>query len=190
MPQVGQVPQVSEVSKGVDRIETDRLLMRRFTNDDREPFAAINADPDVTRYLSGPMTRAESDAYVERIRDHWDHWGYGLYAVELAAEPGLVGFVGLSHHRAMPDEVEIGWRLERRVWGSGVATEGALAVRDTAFTVLGLPRLVSLTTEENLASRRVMDKLGFRYDRHLPFERWMLRVATLDAPPAARPAAP
>jgi RimJ/RimL family protein N-acetyltransferase len=170
------------VSEGVDRIETDRLLMRRFTDDDREPFAVINADPEVTRYLSGPMSRAESDAYVERIRDHWDRWGYGLYAVELLADPGLVGFVGLSHHRAMPDEVEIGWRLARRVWGSGVATEGALAARDVAFGALGLLRLVSITTDENLASRRVMEKLGFRYDRHTPYERWTLRIAVLDRP--------
>ena len=167
---------------GTGGLETRRLLLRPFTDDDREPFAAINADPEVTRHLSGPMTRAESDAFVERIRDHWDRWGYGLCAVELLAEPGLIGFIGLSHHRAMPDEVEIGWRLARGVWGSGLATEGALAMRDLAFTTLALPRLVSITTDENLASRRVMDKLGFRYDRHLPFERWTLRIAVLDAP--------
>ncbi len=164
------------------RLQTSRLLLRRFDDADREPFAAVNADPEVTRYLSGPMTRAESDALVERIGDHWQRWGYGLFAVELLTERSLVGFVGLSHHRALPDEVEIGWRLARRVWGIGLATEGALAVRDLAFDVVGLDRLVSITTDENLASRRVMDKLGFGYDRHISFERWNLRVAVLDAP--------
>jgi len=164
------------------RLTTRRLQLRRFTDGDREPFAAMNADPEVTRHLSGPMSRAESDALVERVQDHWEQWGYGLFAVELAGEPGLVGFVGLSHHRALPEEVEIGWRLARRVWGAGLATEGAVAVRDFAFVAVGLDRLVSITTDANLASIRVMDKLGFSYDRHLPFERWNLRVAVMDAP--------
>ena len=165
------------------RLVTQRLLLRRFTDADREPFAVMNADPEVTRHLSGPMTRVESDGYLERIQDHWEHWGYGLFAVELLSEPELVGFVGLSHHRALPNEVEIGWRLARRVWGAGLATEGAAAVRDLAFGDLQLDRLVSLTTDENLASIRVMDKLGFGYDRHIPFERWNLRVAVLQSGP-------
>jgi RimJ/RimL family protein N-acetyltransferase len=164
------------------RMQSQRLVLRRFQDTDREPFALMNADPEVTRHLSGPMTRAESDAFVERIQDHWEVWGYGLFAVELLDSPGLVGFVGLAHHRALPDEVEIGWRLARGTWGQGLATEGALAVRDLAFDTLGLSRLVSITTDENGASRRVMTKLGFAYDRHIPFERWNLRVAVLDAP--------
>jgi RimJ/RimL family protein N-acetyltransferase len=164
------------------RLRTQRLLLRRFVDADRVPFAAMNADPEVTRHLSGPMSRAESDAYVERIQDHWERWGYGLFAVELLVEPALVGFVGLSHHRALLDEVEIGWRLAHRVWGSGLATEGAVAVRDLAFDGIGVDRLVSITTDENLASIRVMDKLGFSYDRHTPFERWNLRVSVLGAP--------
>jgi RimJ/RimL family protein N-acetyltransferase len=166
----------------MEQLTTERLLLRRFVDADREPFARLNADPEVTRYLSGPMTRAESDGLIERVRDHWDRWGYGLYAVEVRAEPGLVGFVGASHHRALPDDVELGWRLARGVWGRGYATEGALAVRDAAFAELALPRLISITTDENVASRRVMEKLGFRYDRHVPFEQWTLRVAVLDRP--------
>jgi RimJ/RimL family protein N-acetyltransferase len=161
------------------RLETDRLVLREWTADDAEPFAALNADPEVTRHLAGPMTRAESDAAVERIRGHWDTYGYGLHAVELKADGRFVGFIGLAHHRALPDDVEIGWRLARDVWGRGLATEGALASRDAAFGVLGLARLVSLTTDENLASRRVMDKIGLRYDRHIAFERWNLRVHLL-----------
>jgi RimJ/RimL family protein N-acetyltransferase len=177
---------------GIERLETQRLVLRRFAEADREPFATLNADPEVTRHLSGPMTRAESDAGVERLDAHWARHGYGLYAVEAAVHRGsgpmFVGFVGIQHHRALPEDVEIGWRLARSAWGLGFATEAAVAVRDLAFEVIGLPRLVSITTDENLASRRVMDKLGFRYDRHLRFEQWNLRVALLEAPSEGRTA--
>src|SRR5205085_10153774 len=116
-----------------------------------EPCAALNADPEVTRHLAGPMTREESDALVDRVEEHWARWGYGLYAVVPDSAGEMVGFVGLSHHRAMPDDVEIGWRLARSSWNQGIATEAACAVRDAAFGRLGLPRLVSLTTDENTA---------------------------------------
>jgi RimJ/RimL family protein N-acetyltransferase len=166
----------------VQELETDRLLLRRFTDEDRAPFAAINADPEVTRYLSGPMSREESDEVIDRCHVHWDRWGYGIYAIDrLDPAPEFIGYVGLSHHRALPDDVEIGWRLARPVWGLGLATEAAAAVRDAAFQVLGLQELVSITTDENVASRRVMEKLGFRFDRYQPFQHWLLRIAVLDA---------
>lgn len=170
-------------------LTTARLVLRRWRDDDRRPFAAINADPEVTRYLSGPMSRAESDALVDRIIVHWERYGYGWLAVEERVSGSLLGFVGLAHHRALPDEVEIGWRLARQAWGRGLATEAATAVRDDAFDTLALPRLVSLTTDENLASRRVMDKLGFRFDRHVLFEQWRLRVHVADAPTTRPPGA-
>lgn len=172
------------MGSGIERIETDRLRLRHFSHADRDPFAALNADPEVTANLSGPMSRAESDAFVDRIEAHWETWGYGLYAVDTLDAQGagslFIGFVGLSHHRALPDDVEIGWRLARHAWGRGLATEGAIAVRELAFAWLGLDHLVSITTDENVASRRVMDKLGFRYDRHLTFEAWNLRIMVLD----------
>jgi len=170
-----------------DRLVTDRLVLRRFRPDDRGPFARINADEEVTRYLSGPMSRAESDAFVDRIDQHWAAWGYGLYAVEHRTDGDLLGFVGLSHHRAQPHAVEVGWRLAVAAWGRGLATEGARAVVRVAFGDIGLDSLVSITTDENMASRRVMDKLGFRYVRHIPFERWNLRVAALERESAPLP---
>ena len=180
------------MSPRIDQLETVRLLLRRFTEADRAPFAAMNTDPHVTEHLAGPMTRADSDAFVDRILAHWDTWGYGPHAVQQQADPDgdMIGYIGLWHHRALPDEVEIGWRLARTAWGRGLATEGAMVVRDAAFDVLELERLVSLTTDENIASRRVMDKLGFRYDRHMPFERWNLRVAILDSPQPQQPPQP
>lgn len=177
---------------GIGQLRTERLVLRRFEESDHDAFAALNADPEVTRHLSGPMTRPESDAGIQRLEAHWASHGYGLYAVDAATRPGrppeFIGFVGIQHHRALPEDVEIGWRLARASWGQGFATEGAVAVRDMAFEVLALPRLVSITTDENGASRRVMEKLGFRYERHLPFEQWNLRIAVLDASIAGRTA--
>jgi RimJ/RimL family protein N-acetyltransferase len=166
-------------SRAGDRLLTERCVLRRFGDADRAPFARINADEQVTRFLSGPMAPDESDALVDRIVAHWDRWGYGLFAVECGDPGRFVGFVGLSHHRALPDDVEIGWRLDRAVWGRGIATECARAVVGVGFGALGLDALVSITTDVNLASRRVMAKLGFRYVRHVEFERWSLRVAEL-----------
>ena len=163
----------------LDSLATPRLRLRRFTAADRPPFAAINADPVVMRHLGGVLSRAGSDALLDRVDEHWAQWGYGLQAVELRGDGRLVGFIGLSHHRALPDDVELGWRLAADCWGRGLATEGAAAVRDAAFAHLGLTRLVSITTDDNVASRRVMDKLGFTYVRHLPFEQWDLRVSEL-----------
>lgn len=160
----------------IEPLTTPRLLLRGWREEDREPFAVMNADPLVTRYLAGPMTRRDSDALVDHIQAHWWDWGFGLYAVERRADGAFIGFVGLSHHRALPADVEIGWRLARAAWGAGLATEAATTVRDHAFGELGLPRLIAITTDENLASRRVMDKLGMTFDRYVAYDRWRLRV--------------
>ena len=119
----------------------------------------------MTRYLGGgggPPTPVESAAFVERTRRHWEGWGYGLWAVELLAERRFAGFVGPSHHRWYPAEVELGWRLDRTVWSRGIATEAGAAAMEHAFTRLGLERLVSVIHRHNLASRRVAEKIGFQ----------------------------
>ncbi len=122
-----------------DGIRTARLVLRRWRSDDIAPFARINADPEVTRYLSGrPMSRQATADFVRRIRRHWDEWGYGLWAVEHLADRQLIGFIGLSHHRWYPDEVEVGWRLDSRYWGRGLATR-----EPQQPCVKALPRLVS-----------------------------------------------
>ena len=154
-----------------DRIETSRLVLRTWRPADRPAFAALNADPEVVQHLGiGPMSRAESDTLADRIEEGWRTRGYGLYAVERRAEGDMVGFIGVSHHRAIPSEVEIGWRLARSAWGRGLATEGALAVRDMAYATLGLPALISITIAANTRSLRVMEKLGLVRWRELPFE--------------------
>ena len=164
------------------RVETQRLVLRTWRPKDRPAFAVINADPAVTEHVSPmPLSRGESDALVDRIEASWLHRGYGLYAVEDRASGLLLGFCGLSHHRALPEEVEVGWRLARAAWGRGLATEAALACRDLAFDTLRLDRLISVTIEANVRSQRVMEKLGMHRWRTMPFEDWTLSIWAMTA---------
>ena len=158
-------------------IETRRLILRTWQPADRPVFAEINSDPEVTEYVAGhPLTRAESDAIVDRAVCSWDERGYGWYAVVSRDAGELLGFCGLSHHRVLPAEVEVGWRLARHAWGRGLATEAAIVCRDLAFDVLGLELLISVTIEANTRSLRVMQKLGMRPWRTTPFEQWALWI--------------
>jgi RimJ/RimL family protein N-acetyltransferase len=159
------------------RIETARLILRTWQPADRPVFAEINSDPEVTEHVGGrPLTRTESDAIVEWSERSWSERGYGWYAVASRDAGDLLGFCGLQHHRALPDEVEVGWRLARHVWGRGLATEAAMVCRDLAFDVLGRQRLISVTIEANTRSVRVMQKLGMRPWRTMPFEQWELWI--------------
>jgi RimJ/RimL family protein N-acetyltransferase len=148
-------------------LNTRRLLLRRWREADREPFARMNADPRVTEYFPAPLTRTESDALVDRIEAHFAERGWGPWTAELRATGEFVGFIGLSvpvFQAHFTPCVEIGWRLAAAHWGKGLATEGACAVLDYAFTELRLPEVVSFTTVANLRSRRVMEKLGMTHD--------------------------
>ena len=156
-------------------LTTERLVLRPWRDDDLEPFAALNADPAVVEHLPGPLSRSESDAFVERIEAHHDRWGFGLWAVEVAdggaLHGRLAGFTGLAvpgfdppfAHRAQPC-VEVGWRLARAAWGHGYATEAAREALRVAFDDLGLPEVVSFTVPANTRSQAVMRRLGMVYD--------------------------
>jgi RimJ/RimL family protein N-acetyltransferase len=148
-------------------VRTDRLLLRRWLDADLEPFAAMNADPRVTEYLPTPLSREQSDAFVERIRAHFDRHGFGHWAVEICDVAAFAGFIGLSTPRFeahFQPCVEIGWRLSAEHWGHGYATEGARAVLAFGFEVLRLEEIVSFTVPGNERSRHVMEKIGMTYD--------------------------
>ena len=167
-------------------IETERLLLREWRPADAEPFAALNADPEVTRYLRGPMTRAESDELLAHIRAHWDQHGFGLYAVEVKQTGALAGFVGLAIPSFLPEvlpAVEVGWRLARRHWGHGLATEGARASMAHAFGELGLRQVISIIDPGNGPSIRVAERLGMqrRPDRIHPETRVRLAIYAKNA---------
>ena len=142
---------------------TERLILRHWHPCDREPFARLNADPQVMQFLPRLLSPEESDAAARRIEDHFRRHGFGLYAAELRERGEFIGFIGLSipafKARFSPC-IEIGWRLAAAHWGKGLATEGAHAVAGHAFGELSLAEIVSFTVPANTRSRRVMEKLG------------------------------
>jgi RimJ/RimL family protein N-acetyltransferase len=152
-----------------DTIRTDRLVLRRWRDADRAPYAAMNADPAVMRYFPATMDRGASDASADVIEERFERQGFGLWALELARPaPGLkagafIGFTGLN---PMPDGVpgaggmEVGWRLAERAWHHGYATEAATAAVDVAFNGVGLTELWSMTAVLNEPSQAVMRRLG------------------------------
>ena len=151
-------------------LRTERLILRAWRDGDREPFAALNADPVVMEHFPAPLSRVESDRMVDRIEATFAEHGLRLWAVEVVDGPPFIGFTGLQRPAFMPEFVEVGWRLARAYWGAGYATEAARAAVDYAFDTLGLPELISMTVPSNVRSQRVMAKLGFVRDRDADFE--------------------
>jgi RimJ/RimL family protein N-acetyltransferase len=145
-------------------LRTERLLLRPWRTSDREPFAALNADPEVMAFFPAPLLRAESDAMAERIQAGFDERGWGFWAVEVVGRHSFIGLVGLSVPDGLPCSpcVEIGWRLARAHWGKGYATEAARAALRFGFEELGLPEIVAFTAVGNRRSRGVMERIGMR----------------------------
>jgi RimJ/RimL family protein N-acetyltransferase len=144
-------------------IRTGRLLMRRWRDADREPFAALNADPETMLYFPSTIDRAGSDAFIEVIEARFELQGYGLWALEVAETGQFIGFTGLN---PMPADVpgaggvEVGWRLAKHAWHHGYATEAAAAAIDVAFHGVGLAEIWSMTAVLNEPSQAVMRRIG------------------------------
>ena len=144
-------------------IVTPRLILRPWRDAHLEPFAAQNADPEVMRYLNGTLTQVESDAYVARAEQHYAVVGYCKWAVEAPGAAPFIGAVGLTRVKfeaSFTPAVEVAWRLQQRYWRQGYATEAAHAAIEDAFLRIGLTDIVAFTALINLASARVMEKLG------------------------------
>jgi RimJ/RimL family protein N-acetyltransferase len=159
-------------------LTTARLRLRQWREDDLAPFAALNADPQVMEFFPKTLTRAESDAVAGSIREHFARHGFGFWAVEAPGVADLVGFIGLavpSFEAPFTPCVEIGWRLAREHWGHGYATEGAGAALAFGFETLALQEIVAFTVPANIASRRVMGRLGMRRSPADDFEHPSLR---------------
>ena len=151
----------------IPRRTTERLVLREWRDEDRAPFAAMNADPRVAEFLSRPLDRAGSDTLVDRIVAHWAEDGHGLWAVERREDERFIGFVGLAlpnFQAAFTPCVEVGWRLAPDSWGHGYATEAAREALRFGFEDLGLEEIVSFTVPANVRSQAVMERLGLTRD--------------------------
>lgn len=153
-------------------IATERLVLRRWQAPTHTPaLAALNAVPEAVRYLNAgvPFTPEESAHQSARFNDHWDRYGFGLWAVEVAGE--CVGFTGLCHPLWFPAyarEVEIGWRLHPSVWGRGLATEAGKLALQAGFAELALERVIACIDPENRASIAVAARLGLAAGETVP----------------------
>jgi RimJ/RimL family protein N-acetyltransferase len=154
----------------VHELRTERLLLRQWREDDRDAWAAMNADPQVMQHFPSTLTRAESDHWADRNAAHIEEHGWGLWAVEVVGGAPFIGFIGLLvpgfDVPGRPEGcVEVGWRLAAEHWGRGYAPEGAGAVLDLAFDTLHRDEVVSFTAVGNQNSRRVMEKIGLTFEQ-------------------------
>ena len=155
-------------------LETPRVLLRSWQDSDKEPWIALNADSENLRYFPRTYTSEESQASFQRFRELLDTNPFGLWAAEEKTSGEFMGFVGLARQELpgvsfMPCH-EIGWRLDKKYWGKGYATEAATTVLEFGLKDLALPIIYSYTAVQNLPSINVMRKIGLQERPELTFE--------------------
>jgi len=144
-------------------IQTERLGLREWKESDHDPFAEMNAHPQVMEHFPFLMTREQTDAYLTRIYNHFKEKGYGVYAVDVLDTKEFIGYIGFScptWDAYFTPCVEVGWRLTQTAWNKGYATEGATACLQYGFQKLDFENIYSWTSLDNLPSERVMQKIG------------------------------
>ena len=154
-------------------LRTDRLIMRRWRGEDREPFATLAGDPEVMEHFPALLTRAAADAFIDETEAEFDQRGWGLWALEVAQTGQFIGYTGLEipgFEEHFTPAVEVGWRMARHAWGHGYATEAARAALAFGFDELQLAEIVSFTATGNLRSRAVMERLGMTHDPSEDFD--------------------
>lgn len=150
-------------------LTTPRLIVRTWRPEDLPIFAALNADPEVMRYLGPELTTEQADELAGQLQERFLHRGFAMLPVERRSDGVFLGICGISYTPWYPDE-EIGWRLAREHWGNGYATEAAAAWLRLAFTERDLPRLISVTDLPNARSVAVMKRLGMTFDHEAELE--------------------
>src|SRR6476646_1404592 len=166
------VPRMLAGRRGVPtmQLETERLILRSFRDEDVDAMAQLFANPDFMRFSLGVYTeRKQTVAFIEKVMG-WDRARMpSQFAVIPRGEHAVIGYCGFHHHPEVPGEVEIGYRLHPHYWNRGLITEAARAVRDHAFADLKLPRVISLIHPENTPSRRVAEKNGMKVEKEITF---------------------
>jgi ribosomal-protein-alanine N-acetyltransferase len=158
-------------------LETERLILRPYREDDLDDLATLLADPDVTRFLSysRPRSREETAEKLHNILQHWRRHGFGIFVLLDRADGRFAGHCGVA-------DAELAYCLVKRSWGRGLATEAVRAVLRHAFERVGLPRVVGVAMAENVASQRVMAKSGMTLQGPYQFDRRQAVLYTIDNP--------
>ena len=150
-------------------IETERIILRKFTLDDAEQAFKMSSDPAVMKYIIGERFES-ADQVREMIKKNvfgdYEKYGFGRLAITLKPSNKFIGFTGLKYNEDFK-EVDIGYRLIKEYWGKGIATEASLSALNYGFEKLGLKRIVALAFEENIASIKVMEKLGMCFEKNM-----------------------
>jgi len=145
-------------------LETERLILRAFRDEDRAPWAAMNADPEVMAHFPARLSRTEADEVIDRVNRKIAETGVGFWALERKADGVFLGFAGLNciGHEKLPvfGLWEVGWRLARDAWGHGYATEAGAAALAHGFETMGLERIFAYTAASNRPSMAVMERLA------------------------------
>lgn len=154
-------------------LETDRLLIKTWEKSDITIMSQINADPKVMEYFPSILSRDETIWLIGRFHQHYIDFGYTMYPILLKSSHQLIGFTGLLmvnyFKSSFTPAIEIGWRISSEHWGKGYAPEAAKAILNNAQEIINpeTNEIISFTTEGNSKSRRVMEKIGMRYDGDL-----------------------
>ena len=151
------------MNSNVVELETNRLKLRQWRESDFQPFAIMNADPDVMKYYPNPLSTSESDAMANKIKRLISERSWGFWAVETISKGEFIGFVGLhipTYELPVAPCVEVGWRLDKKYWGRGYATEAANEALRFAFQNLELNKVYSFASVSNKKSWKVMERLG------------------------------
>ena len=162
--------EITDPTTTIPTLETERLRLRSFRRSDLDDYAALHADPEVLRHLSGgaePWDRGRSSRHMAFLLGHWQIWDAGMWVVADKDSGAFLGMVGFSSPEGWPG-FELAWTLARRAWGYGYATEGARAAMDYAFTVWKRDHIISLIAPENRASIRVAERLGESLEDRIP----------------------
>jgi len=162
------------------QLETERLILRSFREEDVDVMAQLFANPDFMRFSLGVFTeRKQTVAFIEKVMG-WDRDGIpSQFAVIPRGQDAIVGYCGFFQHAEVPGEIEIGYRLHPDYWNRGLISEAARAVRDHGFADLELPRVISLIHPENVPSRRVAEKNGMKVEKEITFRSFPTLVYTI-----------
>jgi RimJ/RimL family protein N-acetyltransferase len=151
----------------MNHIETERLILRDWKDEDIQPFARMNADPIIMEYFPRRLNEKDTGKLVGRFQEHFKKHGYGPYAVQNKSTGEFIGFTGLHYvefEAPFTPAVEIAWRLDYEHWGKGYATEASLAVLNHAFTKLKLKEVVAYAVHDNERAIHIMEKVGMKRD--------------------------